>query len=240
MRWFKHHEQKCQGLNSHVCEFCKLQLSTICNKYRHYKTCKEKKAIESTPPTVTTVTHQTNIQTQNNIGTQNNNVNIIVFNPEDMKFLTDHIDMKKITKMMAQDTRRPEDRQEPRNIVSMYGRDLLERPENKCIQKKNLRANYAKVHLGKNKWKSMLDQDVYPKLACDIANTFQKFLYNCTDDVKTNIRLYVRERMIPYLDYMAEQGYCNDEERAKEIMEQFNSLVQELRLVTFDLTERES
>jgi hypothetical protein len=189
------------------------------------------------------VTHQTNIQTQNNIETQHNevihhqqNVNIIVFNPEDMKFLTDHIDMKKITKMMAQDTRRPEDRQEPRNIVSMYGRDLLERPENKCIQKKNLRANYAKVHLGKNKWKSMLDQDVYPKLACDIANTFQKFLYNCTDDVKKNIRLYVQERMIPYLDYMAEQGYCNDEERAKEIMEQFNSLVQELRLVTFDLT----
>ena len=243
--WMRHHEAICKGVNEHTCEFCKKEFSAPCNKYRHLKTCKRKKESDQAMmvKNATYITNNNTIQTQNNIETQNNqtiqtqnNVNIIVFKPEDMQFLTDHIDMKKITKLIAQDTRRPEDRQEPRSIISTYGRELLERPENKCIQKKNLRANYAKVHLGKNKWKSMLDQDVYPKLACDIANTFQNFLFSCTNDVKTNIRLYVRERMIPFLDYMAEQGYCNDEERAQNVMEQFNALVQELRLVTFDLT----
>lgn len=255
MRWMKQHEIKCKGvIDSHTCEYCKTIFSNPCNKYRHFKICKKKKEIdqqalvpvninqkdmEGGNPLCNSITN--NIQTQNNNQTniqnqQNNNVNIIVFNPNDMQFLTDHIDIEKITKMIARDTRRPEERQEPRAIISTYGRDLLGRPENKCIQKKNLRANYAKVHMGKNKWKSMLDQDVYPKLACNIANTFQSFLHSCTDDVKTNIRLYVRERMIPFLDYMAEQGYCNDEERAHHIMEQFNALVQELRLVTFDLT----
>jgi len=256
MRWLKHHELKCKGVDVCTCEFCQTIFSTRFSKYRHYKTCKKKKendtnalvvkepscsianatTIETQNNTSIETHNNTSIETQNNIQTQNNNVNIIVFNPDDMKFLTDHIDIEKITKMIAQDTRRPEERQEPRAIISSYSRDLLGRPENKCIQKKNLRANYAKVHLGKNKWKSVLDQDVYPSLACNIANTFQNFLYSCTNDVKTNIRLYVRERMIPFLDYMAEQGYCNDEERAHNIMEQFNALVQELRLVTFDLT----
>jgi hypothetical protein len=259
LRWMKHHDIKCKGVvDSHTCEYCKTIFSNPCNKYRHLKTCKKKKEVDQMAlvPTNTAKSAGTvpgsengclvnnitnNFETQNNNNTniqnqQNNNVNIIVFNPNDMQFLTDHIDIEKITKMIARDTRRPEERQEPRAIISTYGRDLLGRPENKCIQKKNLRANYAKVHMGKNKWKSMLDQDVYPKLACNIANTFQSFLHSCTDDVKTNIRLYVRERMIPFLDYMAEQGYCNDEERAQHVMEQFNALVQELRLVTFDLT----
>jgi len=258
--WGNKSESNNMDIEIRKCPHCKISLYDRANRYRHLKTCKVKMALEQNAfdlssrneaETSTSVTkhEQTqyltqNIETQNQVHIQNqhnqhneqNNINIIVFNPNEIPFLTDHIDVGKITKLIARDTKRPEDRQEPRSIISVYGRDLLERAENKCIQKKNLRANYAKVHIGRNKWKSVLDKDIYPKLACNIANTFQNFLSNCTGDIKTNIRLYVRKRLIPFLDYMADQGYCNEEERAQDILEQFNALVQEMRLITFDLT----
>lgn len=252
-KWLEKHVANCQGVDCKTCPYCKETFYDRSNKYRHVKTCKVKKEMDRNVNAVeaggvgdvgasitnNNIQNQTNIQNQNNTNINNqNNVNIIVFDPSHMEFLTDHIDLAKLTKLISRDLKRPEDRQEPREIMSTYSRELMERPENRCIQKNNLRTNYAKIHIGENKWRSVLDCDIFPKLVCNIANGFQDFLQGRSGDVKKNIHAYIEQRMIPFLDYMADNGYCSDEARAKTIMEEFNLLVQQLKLVTFDFTHK--
>ena len=172
-----------------------------------------------------TTTTNTNIQ---NIQNNNNNINIIVYDPSNLPFLTDHIDLQKLKDILSLD--------DEKSIVQLYSRELMDRIENQCIRKTNLRASHSQVHVGNNKWQSLLDKELYPKLMCNIADGFSTLLNGKKDEKWAKIQRHVFQKMMPFLDYLSDSGYCNNDEKQKEVLENFNTLVQELKLIAFDLT----
>jgi hypothetical protein len=255
-RWYaQKHEEKCTGSAViHQCVYCKKEFSFSTSKYRHQKCCVFKHSQVSLPsqstssPSTSTskstfsnsqippvemhmhIHAGTSIQNIQHIENHNHIHNIVIYNPDNPSFLTDHIDGIKLKEILNQPSEK--------HIVSSYSRELLDRVENQCIRKTNLRSSHSQVHIGNNQWQSLLDKDLYPKLMCTIANGFCDFLTSKQDEKHLKIRKHIFEKLIPFLDYLSDSGYCNDEERQKEILENFNTLVQELKLIAFDLSKK--
>jgi hypothetical protein len=250
-RWYtQKHEENCIGMVlSHHCKYCKKQFSFPTSKYRHQKICSYQKTQLIIPSTNTNpVTISTDIPSISNVPIEmhmhihntiqqnvtNNHIlnqqNVVIYNPENLSFLTDHIDGTILKKILNQPSEK--------HIVSSYSRELLDRMENQCIRKTNLRSSHSQVHVGNNQWKSLLDKELYPQLMCSIANGFCDFLNAKQEDKHFKIRKHIFEKLIPFLDYLSDSGYCNDEERQKEVLENFNTLVQELKLIAFDISKK--
>ena len=112
-----------------------------------------------------------------NINTSVNNIQItpsyneiISFNTQDrLKFIKTEEFKNEIVKLLSTYTNDLE-------VIKQYNRKLFLIKQNQCIKKTNLRAGYSKVHIGNNRWETILDKDIYPKVLSDIANDFSKFL----------------------------------------------------------------
>jgi hypothetical protein len=98
-----------------------------------------------------------NIQNANTINNNNNNItNIIVFDPEKMELLHDHITKRKFTKMVTYP--------DFVKILTDYSTELLSRKENQCVRKTNLLSSSSAIHMGNDKWIYQSDKEVLPKL----------------------------------------------------------------------------
>jgi len=227
------HVLTCKGkkLSSLKCRYCMKDFSFTSSKCRHEHVCEhnpcstQSKGVSIVNNIQNTTTTNTNIQ---NIQNNNNNINIIVYDPSNLPFLTDHIDLQKLKDILSLD--------DEKSIVQLYSRELMDRIENQCIRKTNLRASHSQVHVGNNKWQSLLDKELYPKLMCNIADGFSTLLNGKKDEKWAKIQRHVFQKMMPFLDYLSDSGYCNNDEKQKEVLENFNTLVQELKLIAFDLT----
>uniref|UniRef100_A0A6C0CUE9 C2H2-type domain-containing protein n=1 Tax=viral metagenome TaxID=1070528 RepID=A0A6C0CUE9_9ZZZZ len=246
--WYlKKHMEKCQGIKDGLsCEYCYKLFSHEKSRYKHYKICKAKKEIDSKAlvpiltdniPTGSTINNSqiatninnTNIENQNN-NTQNNI--IVVYNSSGTDFNREHINqeafMKKILEMVQPHI--------DRSFVLDYGRELFNNPQNKCIKKDSLKSGHTEVHVGDNKWEHKLDRALYPKLVNDLANNLSELIYTN----RNNIPKKWFEQIIAFLDYMADDGYVNtdDKEKTKRIGQDFKMLAKELKLVIYEVTKK--
>jgi hypothetical protein len=130
--------------------------------------------------TATNITQ--NIQTQNNIIQNiNTTINIVAYKDNDtIEFLNDHITAQDIAKIFADCT--------TTDGFRKYTQLLMQRPENRLIKKTNSRSNCSQVFTENNKWESRLDKEVYPKLACEIANNNWDRMRFVIDELKMNKR----------------------------------------------------
>lgn len=241
------HSDVCKHTNKeitiypHTCPKCNKCFKNARSIYSHSKICKGGNPLaagssivaDQVANTIHNTNNTNNIDTQNNIQNQTNNNNIIiVYNANEIDFKKDHIDqdafIQRILEMI-----RPEVN---RNIVLDYGREILNRPDNKCIQKHSLHDGHSSVHVGKNKWNTKLDKTIYPKLACNLANDLSEMVYSNRDKIP---RQWFG-RMIGFLDYMSDEGYINTEndEQKHRIEREFTMLVRELKLIIHDVTRR--
>ncbi|MFZ9258233.1 MAG: hypothetical protein ACO27D_02615, partial [Candidatus Fonsibacter ubiquis] len=178
---------------------------------------------------INNIQEQTNIQNQNN-NTQNNI--IVVYNSSGTDYKREHINqeafMKKILEMVQPHV--------DRSIVLDYGRELFNNPQNKCIKKDSLKSGHSEVHVGDNKWELKLDRALYPKLVNDLANNLSEMVYTN----RNNIPKKWFEQIIGFLDYMADDGYINsdDKEKTKRIEQDFKMLAKELKLVIYEVTKK--
>jgi len=248
------HIEKCNGeKNKFHCEHCSKKFHHERSRFQHYKICsikKEKDAkalipvedIDSTIafPLDTTQPITNMINTQNNIGTvgtqnnidienqQNNNI-IIVYNPGNTEFKTDHLKAEDLQKILQLATPYVDSR-----AMTEYSKKILSHPENRCIKKDDLKSGHSEVHIGDNEWELELDKTLYPRLASDMANNMSEFLHTKRDQ----LRREVFERLTKFVDYMADEGYINTEDldRQKEIQREYKTFMKGLKLIVYGKT----
>ena len=244
------HLTGCQGIKDKLsCEYCNKLFSHNKSRFKHYKVCLTKIEVESkslvpfddkkdiTTQVASTIKniHGYNIDTQNNIQNQQNNNNIIVvYNPSGTDFKKEHINQEAFIKKILQMVQPHTDR----SFVLDYGRELFNNPQNKCIKKDDLKSGHSEVHIGDNKWELKLDRALYPKLVNDLANNLSEMVYTN----RSKIPKQWFEKIIGFLDYMADDGYINsdDREKKKRIEQDFKMLAKELKLIIYEVTNQKT
>jgi len=259
----KVHAKTCKGKNytPETCQFCDKCFHHASAKYRHVKICKVKKDIDAkaltvitqpveeptaqpceTNSTVSTInnninTNTANITTTTNNTNSNNVTNIIVYNSERMEFMNDHISHEKLLSWLNS--------HDHAATMKSYSREIMGRKENQFVKKTNLRSSTSEVHLGNDNWEMRLDRELYPEIVCNIANGFGELISGKVHSHKRYHHIltdHARKRMYKsldaFIDYMATNGYCNDsdEDKVKHINYCFNTLVKDLKVITFNYT----
>ena len=239
------HFLKCKGKkNSLQCELCKEIFSCPPHKYRHQKSCKIKhEEIIKQQQQLTIIENQTNNNITNNINNgiinNNNNITLIVYNHDDSNsFIKDHITTSELKNTLKIINKDPNDEKKV-SLIEQYVRQLLTNPDNRCIKKTNMRDIYSKIHIGNNNWITKTDLDIYPKLTCNIAEGLSELIISRRSDEQRMVTEQKLKELSAFLDYMAENGYRNDDD--SEINNQtrllFNKLVKRIKGVVFDITK---
>jgi len=201
-------------------------------------------------PSVHTITNNTNTTTNNDNRTINNtlgkqhiqsggvaidsltnNINIIAFKPEDkeqLQLITEHITADVLKQLVHMS--------ENSDVLSSYTEHLLENPRNRCVKKTNLRTGHSEVHVGNNEWKIFQDKQVYPKLVADVASCFADFL----NGHRRQMNHATFMRLVEFVDYMSDQGYCNtdDREKEREIKASYRDILQRTKYTCYNATKQ--
>jgi len=106
------------------------------------------------------------------------------------------------------------------NIIVVYHQDNIE---------------YSDVHIGNNEWEAAVDKSIYPKLACGVANHMSDYLHAKRD----KLRKEAFDKIISFVDYMADEGYINteDKEKEKRILREYQMFVKELKMIIYNKTK---
>ena len=247
------HEEKCKNVKSVLeCPKCHKFFSDRYSKARHLKNfCKknnqqlislknhDNKSLTNVPITNNINTQNNNVNSHNNINSHN--INIITFKNDRMdriSFKRDHITQEAINQLVN-DAMQNNALDFHKEFTTRYCSAILEKPENRCVEKSNLSNHYSKVHIGDNKWRNALDSIVYPKLASDISeDLYENILYNRFNMAISN---YLRNSLDNFVNYMADYGYCSDETKEKEIMTAYKELVDRIKIMisNFSLEKEE-
>jgi hypothetical protein len=225
------HREKCKGIrNAYQCEYCNCTFKHERSKYKHYRTCKEKLEAEAKTITIKNHCQEANVINNTHIENQNNHTQnvILVYNPENMEFIKDHIGesaLEYIKKIYPNIDRR---------IMMDYSKRILELPENRCIKKDNLKVGYSDVHVGENQWDKTSDEHIYPVMACSLANDMSSYI----NERRSKMKKDVFEKVIGFVDYMSDKGYVStdDKEKEKKILKEFKVFVKELKMIVFNNT----
>ena len=233
-RYLTLHIPKCKKINNpHECSICHKLYSSKDSKNRHMKICKDTQIMllnDSNKNDKNTIinningpTSIQNIQTQQNIENQTiiqNTINIINYKDDDtIPFLNDHISAEDLTNIFN-----------GRNTVDAfrkYTQLLMQRPENRLVKKTNSRSNCSQVFTEDNKWESRLDKEVYPKLACEIANNNWDRIRFVVDELKMNKKML--SHILDDLEMLASGDTAED-------LNNYKKVISILKLFIIDMT----
>jgi len=242
-RYLNIHIDKCTGIiNSLQCHICNTVFKNRSTKSMHLKKCTANALIPIVNE-LSSINNTINNNTLNNSGSitsnSNNTVNNITIisckpdsnNKELIEFITKHISNPDLQKIIESNGNKcsPE-------MVESYTRHLLTNPENRCIEKTNMRSIHSKVHVGEGKWHYKHDKELLPYYACSVANnmdqTIKERLANDTNllDRRT---LKAIER---YLDYMSDKGYCNNVDLEKDMRQEFHDIKHRLKAIIYEMS----
>jgi hypothetical protein len=245
---FNNHIKTCKGVKSALeCHNCHEIFASRQSKAYHLKKCTSQALILSPPqetattePVSTPKISHINNSTVNTgtMNSHNNTVNniIIACNPgsgDMIEFITNHITNPELKELIAPIINSQRCTPE---MVETYTRHLLTNPENRCIEKTNLRSIHSKVHVGNNKWQTKHDKEVLPYYATSVANNMDITLKERLEDDKTLVDRRTLKAIEKYLDYMSEKGYCNDAELGKQMQQEFYEIKHRLKAVIYDTT----
>ena len=230
---YNRHIQTCQGKRNLLeCIYCKTIFSIPQARYRHQKICKIKLESTSTELILKPLDKldiAQHIETQQNIQTQQyvqNQQNItIVYDPEKLELLNDHLQDKLKSFLKHPDNKT--------NFCD-YSKELMGRKENQCIKKSNIRSSHSEVHIGNNNWELRLDKEIYPGLISNIADNFSE-CFNTDQKHSRQHKLFQA-----FLDYMADFGYCNsdDPEEITNNKKDFEMLTQQVKTIIYNITRK--
>lgn len=228
----KLHAKKCTGVSNPMeCHLCHKVFTKSSNKARHMKICKQDAQTEpttsaQTAATINNIENQININNVNNIDNSVTNNLTINFNgvSEQIQFLLDHINNEILRQaMMTQD--------EP-NVLITYTKMLLEKFENQCVEKTNMRSEYSLVHVGDGNWELKSDCIVYPKLVADIASSASDYFHTNKKALSTNRRRFEDQQRMH--DYVADNGYCADDRYAADVKRKYRKIMRETKAIAFN------
>ena len=193
------------------------------------KKCKDK-IIEKKLENYDMIIHNNNKQIINNCiinNTINNTINnnIIVFDPINVNgttLKTDHINLDFISKLL---------KIKEKDVLTLYTKKLFDNPDNRCIKKTNLRSMFSEIHIGQNQWDICYDIDIYPKFISEISNCLCELVTSKVSNKK------IINKLIEFLDYMAEEGHCNQEDISEEIKKEYKSQIQKTKAIVYNISK---
>lgn len=238
-RYLTLHIPKCKKINNpHECGICHKLFASKDSKNRHMKVCKltqvtlfnnTTKSTNENNTTINNINGPTSIQnihTQQNIENQTiiqNTINIIAYKEDDtIQFLNDHISAEDLTKIFDGHT--------TVDAFRKYTQLLMQRPENRLIKKTNSRSNCSQVFTEDQKWESRLDKEVYPKLACEIANNNWDRIRLVLDELKMNKKMV--HHILNDLEMLASGDTAED-------LNNYKKIISILKLFIVDMTRGE-
>ena len=225
----KRHEDICKGVSSSlICQYCNKIFAYNSSKLVHMKKCKEK-TNEKLKLNNEMIIHNDNKQIINNCTIHNitNNTinnNIIVFDPINVNgttLKTDHINLDFISKLL---------KIKEKDVLTLYTKKLFDNPDNRCIKKTNLRSMFSEIHVGQNQWDICYDIDIYPKFISEISNCLCELVTSKVSNKK------ILNKLIEFLDYMAEEGHCNQEDISDEIKKEYKSQIQKTKAIVYNIS----
>jgi hypothetical protein len=244
------HTKTCKGVKSALeCHNCHEIFASRQSKAYHLKKCTSQTLILSLPqetPTTESVStpkicHINNSMVNTGNINSNNNTNIIIaFKPENgdmIEFITKHITNPELKEIIAPLSNGSKCSSE---MVETYTRHLLTNPENRCIEKTNMRSTHSKVHVGNNKWQTKHDKDAIPYYASSVANNMDLTIKERLSDDKTLVDRRTLKSIEKFLDYMSDKGYCNDKALEKEMQQEFQEITQRLKAAIYDISTTSS
>ena len=241
------HREKCSGLNILQCKYCHELFANRKSKYNHTLTCKHKddtmqntiindhsiidNSITNNDNSVHNITnHNTTI---NNTTNNYNTTNVIKFeidSREMTKFVTHHITAE-LVKTIIDKYLNLSHKHPHIPVIDNYSYTLFDIPENKCVKRKNNRAQTSSVHVGNGIWNEVPDRMIYDKLVRDTTKSF----INQLDEVEKlpNItstfqrKIYrLRESSQPFAEYIF------DDER--ELLQQWRFLKENMKCLFYN------
>ena len=242
-RYLTLHIPKCKKINNpHECGICHKLFASKDSKNRHMKQCKNTQVILFNNTKNTDSVHNINnnsnntndkpsihIHNQQNIENQTNNtiiqntINIIAYKEDDtIQFLNDHITAEDLTKIF--------DGRTTVDAFRKYTQLLMQRPENRLVKKTNSRSNCSQVFTEDQKWESRLDKEVYPKLACEIANNNWDRIRFVVDELKMNKKML--SHVLDDLEMLASGETAED-------LNNYKKVISILKLFIVDMTHEE-
>lgn len=247
-RYLTLHIPKCKKINNpHECGICHKLFASKDSKNRHMKQCKNTQIIlfnnsknSETEHNIDTNLNNSNnttdnnkpsihIHNQQNIENQTNNtiiqntINIIAYKEDDtIQFLNDHITAEDLTKIF--------DGRTTVDAFRKYTQLLMQRPENRLVKKTNSRSNCSQVFTEDQKWESRLDKEVYPKLACEIANNNWDRIRFVVDELKMNKKML--SHVLDDLEMLASGETAED-------LNNYKKVISILKLFIVDMTRGE-
>ncbi len=210
--YLEKHLKICKGVSNPLeCHLCHKIFANKSSKSNHLKKCKTNIEIKKE--------ELVNI----NINIYVNNIVVFdIYNINGSIMKKEHINLEFIRQLL---------KIKENDALTLYIKKILENPENRCIKKTNIRSMISEVHIGENKWVYYHDNIIYPKFISEISDCFIDLLKSKITD--TNI---IR-RLIEYLDYMSDEGYCNNENISKYIKKCYKAQIQNTKLLVYDMTK---
>jgi hypothetical protein len=230
------HSNICKGVSSSFeCHYCNKKFKSLQSKHVHIKKCKikyeEKQLIENKKKenkkeeNKKEETHIINNISINNGLINNNITNVIIFDPNNINnslLKTDHINLEFINKLL---------KIKEKDALTLYTKKIFDNPDNRCIKKTNLRSMFSQVHIGENKWNTWYDTDIYPKFISEISNCLGDLLISKIPNRN------IINKLLEFIDYMAEDGYCNNDEISEEIKKEYKKQIQKTKAIIYDISK---
>ena len=228
----KRHDDICKGVSSSlVCQYCNKVFSYNSSKLIHIKKCKIK-TIQNEKSNEEIIINNSHNQILNNCTFNNNTIinntinnNIIIFDPINVNgttLKTDHINLDFISRLL---------KIKEKDVLTLYTKKLFDNPDNRCIKKTNLRSMFSEIHVGQNQWDICYDIDIYPKFISEISNCLCELLTSKVSNKK------IINKLIEFLDYMAEEGHCNQEDISEEIKKEYKSQIQKTKAIIYNISK---
>jgi len=226
------HYNVCKGIFiSKICNYCNKEFKNIYSKNTHLINCSLKNNFNNNSNNNNSNNNNSNNIIINNITNNiiNTNINIVIFNPIKIDgniFKTDHIDLNFLKLIL---------KTEENNAVSLYTKKILDNPENHCIKKTNLKSMVSDVYTGKNIWTKYYDIELYPMIIRELSNGFQLCILKENEN-KKDLKKF--NKLIEYLDYFSEDGYCNNDLISAKIKKEFKEQIQKLKILFYNLYKK--
>jgi hypothetical protein len=210
------------------------------------KICKAKKEVESkalivaqpqnvqhtvTPQPIGQNVYINNYVVDNSINVTNNIIVVDANNLDKIQLLSDHI-TKQTFKKICQNI------SDSKVLLSRFGKEIFKNPSNLCVKKTNLKSKTSKIHIGDDKWTTQLDKPLYSGLIGSIATSFGSM----REDYKVRLAIITQKYMDDFIESMTcegEHGDDSDEEEKKRVKNAFKFLIDELKIVLFNISKEE-
>jgi len=135
---------------------------------------------------------------------------------EKFDYITDHINIAKLQEFIKQ--------RKPSIGFNKFVSEVLDNPQNRNVQKTNIKDRYSKVHIGDDKWELAMDSDVYPIMTHHMTTA----ALGKMEEHKTDIPKSIKQKAAEFVEFI-------DQINTTDEGDVYNETVERIKLILVNL-----